>query len=100
MLAKKFKEQQSRKTSELSQFEKEVKELKRQNERLESELKEAKREAEWYNDMLVAKQKDYNKVIEALQTLKNIGVQIQIPEPETPKYRVDKDGTVTTLCVV
>lgn len=97
ILAKKFKEQQSVQVKDLNKYEKEIKELKRNNEKLEKELKEAKKDAEWYREMLQAKQRDYNKVIEALQTLKTLGVQIQIPEPETPKYRVDKDGTVSKI---
>lgn len=95
VLAKKFKEQQNKKKQEVSSHEKEMKQLRRDNEKLGKELEEAKKEVELYNELLLAKQKDYNKVIEALQTLKGLGVNISIPEPESPKYVVDKDGIVS-----
>jgi RsfA family transcription factor len=97
ILAKKFKEQQSKKKSEESNHEKTIKELQRKNERLEKELNDAKKEADWYNELLLAKQRDYNKIVEALGTLKNLGVSITIPEPESPKYKIEKDGTVSKL---
>lgn len=95
ILAKKFKEQQAKKKNEQTNFEKDLKDLKRRKEKLEADLKESKKETEWYAEMLAAKQRDYNKVIEALQTFKGLGIQIQIPEPETPKYIVDKNGVVS-----
>lgn len=95
VLAKKFKEQQSKKENDVNKQEKEIKQLKRDNEKLEKELRESKKEVEMYVDALAAKQRDYNKIVEALGTLKNLGVAINIPEPEAPKYRVDKDGTVS-----
>lgn len=97
ILAKKFKEQQSKKKSEESNHEKTIKELQRKNENLEKKLQEAKKEADWYNELLLAKQRDYNKIVEALGTLKQLGVSITIPEPETPKYKIEKDGTVSKL---
>lgn len=95
VLAKKFKEQQNKKIQENSSHEKELKQLRKNNEKLEKELAEAKKDVELYNELLVAKQNDYNKVIEALQTLKGLGVNISIPEPESPKYVVDKNGMVS-----
>lgn len=95
ILAKKFKEQQDIKKSEQGNHEKELKELRGKNEKLDKGLKEAKKEIEMYVEMLQAKQNDYNKVINALQTLKDLGMQITIPEPESPKYVVDKNGVVS-----
>lgn len=95
VLAKKFKEQQNKKKNEKSNFEKEANDLKKKVGKLESDLKEARKEAELYSEMVQAKQRDYNKIVEALQTLKGLGVQINIPEPESPKYIVDKSGVVS-----
>lgn len=96
VLAKKFKEQQMKRKSEQNNQEKEINELKRKNDRLEKDIKELKNEVNWYSDMVVAKQKDYNKLIEALQTLKNLGISINIPAAESPKYIVDKQGVVVS----
>jgi len=95
ILAKKFKQQQEAKEKSLSNNEKQINELTRKVQKLEGQLKDAKKEADFYAESLMLKQKDYNKVIEALQTLKTLGIQIQIPEPESPKYTVDKDGVVS-----
>lgn len=94
ILAKKFKQQQQEKEDKLKKLDKEVRGDQKRIAELEKKLKIAQEDANWYNEQLLAKQRDYNKVIEALQTLKGLGIQIQIPEPESTKYIVDKNGVV------
>lgn len=94
ILAKKFREQEQNKAVKMYDLESENSTLRSRNRRLEEQLKKESEEVSWYKDMLLVKQRDYNKIVEALKTLKDLGVAIQVPEPESPQYVVDKNGIV------
>lgn len=98
-LAKKFKDQQNNKTSRQNELQNEIKELRRENDKLRKKNKELTEELSETIELLNLKKKDYENVLNALKVLRNTGIKINIPEPEKPKYRINKDGTIDTMGV-
>lgn len=97
ILAKRFKHQQSTKDNRLKTLEKELKAERIKSSDLAKQLKETKAELVDTVEMLKMKQTDYNNMLEALNVLKKAGIQIAIPEPSKPKYKVNKSGMVETI---
>lgn len=97
ILAKKFKEQQNSETSRQNRLQNEIKELQKENDKLRKKCKELENELSETIELFELKKKDYDNVLNALKVLRNTGIPINIPEPEKPKYRVNKDGTINTM---
>lgn len=90
VLVKKYKQQEDDKTNQNTKDEKKLDKVTRENSRVKKELKETK-------EALVELNKRYNELKDALNVLKKAGVQINMPEPDTVRYVVNKDGTVEKI---
>lgn len=97
VLVKKFKEQEEIKGSDYEKFEKETDKLRREKDKLMIELRKKNDELKQTKEALVEVDINYRKLLDALKVLKDAGIQINIPEPETFQYIVNKDGTVEKM---
>ncbi|MEM5838859.1 MULTISPECIES: hypothetical protein [Bacillus] len=97
ILVKKYKEQSEDKVNEYERYEKETDKLRREIEKLKKELKDERSEKKQMKEALIEVNSNYKKLLDALKVLKEAGIQINIPEPESFEYIVNKDGTVEKM---
>lgn len=97
ILAQKFKSQEQNKEGSQKKLEKELNAERQKVKKLEKELADTKKDLKDTVEMLGYKNNDYNNLVEALQVLKKAGIQINIPEPTKPKFKVGKDGIVESI---
>lgn len=97
ILVKKFKEQEDKKSLEEKEKDKKIRSLETELRSLKNKNEELNDAISDYKEVLQIKERNHKKVLEALETLRTLGVAINMPEQEPNKYKMKKDGTVEKI---